>query len=188
VFIYRDYEHPCLPADAQLVVDAGANVGYASLFFADRYPNATVVAIEPEPANFEALVRNARYHPRIKPLRAALWPTQGKLDIANPGDEAWAFQVTAKKTGNIEAVTIPDLLERFAPNNGRIDVLKVDIEGAEKELFETGVGSWIDRVGTLILELHDRFRPGCTETVLAALSSHPYRRHERGENVFFVLG
>lgn len=186
VFVEREYEHHCLPDDASLVVDAGANVGYASLFFAARYSRATVVAIEPEKKNFEALLRNVAHQPRIEPIQAALWPAQGKVAIANPAARAWEFQVTAETTGSIDAVSVPELLERFAPNT-IIDVLKIDIEGAEKELFERGADGWLSRVGTLILEMHDRFRPGCTDAVLKALSDRPYRRHEKGENLFFVL-
>jgi FkbM family methyltransferase len=186
VFVYREYDDPCLPADARLVVDAGANVGYASLFFAARYASATVVAIEPEQENFEALVRNVRDNPRIEPVRAALWPTRGTVGIANPEARAWAFQVTAETDGDVEALGVPDLLARFVSPNGSIDVLKIDIEGAEKELFEAGVDGWIDRVGTLVLETHDRLRPGCSDAVSNALSGRPYRRYEKGENLFFV--
>lgn len=183
VFVYRDYDHPCLPKDARVVVDAGANVGYASLFFADRYPQAAIVAIEPEAENFARLEANAARFPNIRPLRAALWPSHQRIDIVNPDDASWAFRVAESESGAVATVTVPELLERY----GRIDVLKVDIEGAEKALFERGAEAWLDQVGTLVVETHDHFCPGCSEAVETALRGRVDARYEKGENSFFVL-
>jgi hypothetical protein len=65
----------------------------------------------------------------------------------------------------------------------RVDVLKVDIEGAEKEVFAS-CSSWIDRVGVLIVEFHDRLKDGCSDTVYAAAEQFPVRWN-RGETTFF---
>lgn len=183
VFVYRDYDHPCLPRDARVVVDAGANVGYASLFFADRYPHATIVAIEPEPQNFARLEENAAHFANIRPLCAALWPSHQRIGIVNPRDASWAFRVDESQSGTVATVTIPEIVAR----HGRIDVLKVDIEGAEKALFERGAEKWLDHVGTLVVETHDHFCPGCAEAVETALRGRVDARHEKGENSFFVL-
>jgi hypothetical protein len=52
---------------APVIVDAGANVGCSSLFFADAYPSAEVVALEPDPATFAVLCANVSDQPRIHP-------------------------------------------------------------------------------------------------------------------------
>lgn len=184
VFVYREYDHPELPASAELIVDAGANVGYSAVFFACKYPGATVVAIEPEDANFEALQANTRRHPSIKPLKAALWPTRTELAIADPKAEAWAFQTVEAKGGGVPATTISDILDEYGRD---IDILKIDIEGAERELFEQGAEAWLGRVGTLVIELHDHLRPGCSEAVTSALGDRSSRRFTKGENVFYQL-
>ena len=67
-------------------------------------------------------------------------------------------------------------------NRAQIDVLKMDIEGAEVEVL-SGDSSWVDDVRTLIIELHDRFRPGCSEALEKAFSGHDYCRSTSGENI-----
>ena len=63
-----------------------------------------------------------------------------------------------------------------------IDILKVDIEGAEKEVF-SDTSKWIDRVGSLIVETHDHMKPGCSQSVHSATRGfhHEWRR---GENLY----
>lgn len=60
-----------------------------------------------------------------------------------------------------------------------VDVLKIDIEGAEREVFKT-CSPWIKKVGTIVIELHDRFVPGCTDCFREATADFPFHR-ERGE-------
>jgi hypothetical protein len=62
------------------------------------------------------------------------------------------------------------------------DVVKMDIEGAEKEVFETG--DWLKKVRCLMIELHDRYRPGCSEAVNSAM--HGFSQLQRGETTFYV--
>jgi hypothetical protein len=60
-----------------------------------------------------------------------------------------------------------------------IDILKVDIEGAEKEIF-SGSPSWINHVGVLIVELHDRLKAGCSRSFFNATNSfdHEWYQYE----------
>jgi FkbM family methyltransferase len=185
VFVDREYDHWSLPSDARLIVDAGANVGMAALFFADRYPGATILAVEPEQGNFDTLCANVQGFSQIKPIRSALWPSSGHVEIANPADDAWAFQVKESIGGSIPAITVPEII---AAQRRRIDVFKIDIEGAEKELFQSGADRWLAEVDLIVLETHDRFKPGCTEAVSNALSGYPHRRFKLGENDFYLFG
>lgn len=61
-----------LPFRPKMIVDVGANIGITSIFFATRYPEAKVIAIEAEKSNFDILERNARAYPSIVPVHAAL--------------------------------------------------------------------------------------------------------------------
>jgi hypothetical protein len=63
-----------------------------------------------------------------------------------------------------------------------IDLLKIDIEGAEKEVFE--VCDWMGDVHSLMIELHDRFKPGCSEAVAPAVEG--FSRQARGFTTLFV--
>ena len=65
-----------------------------------------------------------------------------------------------------------------------IDLLKIDIEGAEKEVFEHS-SMWIDQVGALVIELHDRFKDGCSSSLYSATRDFRCVR-SKGESLFFI--
>jgi len=75
-------------------------------------------------------------------------------------------------------VGIEDLLQQF--DRERIDVLKIDVEGAEYDLFSSDISTWIDRVGTLAIEIHEQIRPGVRNLVFDALAKHGFA-HRRWE-------
>src|ERR1700674_2609294 len=62
IFISQTYELG-IDIEPQLIVDGGANVGYASIYFANRYPAAQIIALEPEESNFELLKENTTPYP-----------------------------------------------------------------------------------------------------------------------------
>jgi len=81
------------------------------------------------------------------------------LLVENPGGDAWAFQtkeVAAGTVGAIPAVGIADLLAELG--RFHIDVLKIDVEGAEYHLFAHGLSEWIDKVSNLAVEVHESMR------------------------------
>ena len=67
--------------DPEVIVDAGAHIGLVSALFATRYPDAKIIAIEPEPGNFEILSKNVKAYPNVVPLQRALWHREGKLQV-----------------------------------------------------------------------------------------------------------
>jgi FkbM family methyltransferase len=167
VFVRRDHELP-LAFEPKSIVDAGANAGYASVFFANRFPRAKIVALEVAPGNFELLKLNTAKYGNVIPIQAGLWGRTANLLIENPNDDECAFRVreVMHSANTIPAITVPSLLEMFAEHH--IDLLKMDIEGAELEVFAAQAGEWLEHIGVLMVELHDRIRPGCTERVLEA--------------------
>ncbi|HSZ63756.1 MAG TPA: FkbM family methyltransferase [Terriglobales bacterium] len=180
--IERQYEFP-LPFTPRTIVDAGANIGMASIFFANRYPEARIVAIEPEAGNFKMLTENIRPYPQIEAIQAALWSSDGEVSLhgasgmdGSYGD--WGF--TVGEGSGTPALSILALIRRFLP--GMIDLLKIDIEGAELELFAKA--DWVRHVRCIMIETHDRFRPGCSEAVRAALGE---RWEQRGETAAFLV-
>lgn len=162
------------------IVDAGANVGMSSVYFALRYPSASVIAIEPEPSNFEVLRKNAKLFSRIVPINAALWSHEGVVKIQDGGGGHWGMRVAdsiASSDANIKSITVETLLQQFSIDH--IDLLKVDVEGAECEIFEDS-SRWISHVNVICAELHDRFRLGCSKAFGAATAEFPVR-WRRGE-------
>lgn len=190
IFVQREYAFDYGVAAPRLIVDAGANVGFAARYFATRFPTARVVAVEPDCANFALLRRNCAGLPGVTPVQGALWHCATALRIANPHDEPWAYRVEASVEtraagASVPAVTVDELLA----NSGVecIDILKIDIEGGERELFGGDVG-WLSRVRCLVIELHDDVAPGCSRNLYRALSPHPFTQAHRGENILIHVG
>jgi FkbM family methyltransferase len=175
-----------LPAQPRLILDLGANVGYGSVYFALRHPTARVIAVEPEPSNVALLRRNVAALQGVDVVEAAVWPRSGRVSLQDPGKGQWGMRVhAAGETGHVRAVTITELLERT--NADWIDLAKIDIEGSERELFSQNTG-WLERVGALVLELHDRFRPGCRDALDDAIarSGVRFRELHKGEDVILL--
>jgi FkbM family methyltransferase len=182
------YDHP-YPGSPRFIIDAGANVGYASVRFAQLYPNADIVAIEPDPANFELLKRNAVPYPRVRPLRCGVWPRTAQLVIENPEAKSWAFRVREANAGEtgFPAVGIGALLDQHGA--GSIDILKLDVEGAERDLFaDPNCHAWLARTRMIFVELHDRIKPGCSEAMEAAIARHGFERLAVGSNLVLIRG
>ena len=187
VFLQHEYDFPAGEAPS-LIVDGGANIGMASLFFAVRYPQARIIAIEPEAANARLLRQNTALFPQIEVVQAALWSEPGELTLENPEASSSSFRVQAAGSAAppgaaIRAVTLPELLAE-APPDARV-LVKLDVEGAEKEIFSADT-DWLQRVSILVVELHDRFKPGCGEALEAAVAPFPFTRLTCGENLVFT--
>jgi FkbM family methyltransferase len=186
IFLNREYEIP-LAKEPAVIIDAGANVGYAAVFFALKYPNARIIAIEPETVNFAVLKQNTAAFPNILPVKAALWPTSGYVDLLDPGMGSWGFEAAdpnGPKSNHaalekVRAITIGEILNEFGLPS--IDILKIDIEGGEKTLF-AGPPAWLERVGVIMIELHDQRQPGCTRNFFVATREFE-REIRQGETV-----
>jgi FkbM family methyltransferase len=176
-----------VPREPRLIVDLGANAGYASVYFALRYPAVRVIAVEPVPENAELLRRNVARLGNVDVVEGAAWPRPARLTLVDPGKGYWGMRVAEDPSGGIRAVTIPELLDGAGMDG--IDLLKVDIEGAEQQLFSENT-DWLARVGLLVLELHDRFVPGCRAALDAAIarSGAQFEERRRGEDVVLMRG
>jgi FkbM family methyltransferase len=156
-----DDTYACLlgVTDVQVIVDAGANIGAASVFLLEAYPDATVIALEPDVGSFEVLQRNLAYYgSRAHSVHTALWDRPAALGIDRghfrDGRE-WTFQVRPSVDGDaeVESTTIPGILEVFRVP--QIDILKIDIERAERRVFQESARAWLGRVRVIAVELHD---------------------------------
>jgi FkbM family methyltransferase len=188
VFLDEEYKSPFGFAP-RVIVDAGANIGMATLYFAFRYPQARILAIEPESNNFKILQQNCAGLPNVTLVQAALWPDHRRVAISDRGWGPWAYYVTkelgSKSIGEVSTITIDDIFRKLAVNN--IDLLKLDIEGSERELFAADRGTWLERVEQIIIELHDRNRPGCSKAFYSAVTAQTFRQEIRGETIFIHL-
>lgn len=76
------------------------------------------------------------------------------VEIFDPGMGNNALRVNFQRDGNIPMVTIPQLIDKYAPSQFSLFIIKIDIEGSEEELFSDNF-RWIDETPVLIIELHD---------------------------------
>jgi FkbM family methyltransferase len=162
------------------IVDAGAHIGMASILFALKYPRARIIAIEPEAENFAALVRNTAPYKTITPVRAALWREDGEVTLGQSNAHPkGAFQIVENGSQRVRAIKMDTLMRETGIYT--IDFLKVDIEGAEIEVFDSC--PWIGNVQVIAIELHDRVRPGCSSVVQTA--ARGLHSDQEGEVTFF---
>ncbi len=172
----REVEFPLLHVPKS-IIDGGANVGYSSVFFANLWPEARIVAVEPDADNFEMLEKNTGPYPNINCIRAAIWPKDEEVCIANPDASSFEFRVkeSESNTITISGKTIQNIMAIAGFET--VDLLKLDIEGAEYDLFETGLPSWLEHVEFLALEIHDRLRFGCSTLIHNRLSEWSHSFH-----------
>ncbi len=188
VLVNEEYDLSFLNLNPKIIVDAGANIGLSSIFFALAFPHARIFAIEPEESNFQMLVKNTQFYHRILPIHAALWNRQEHLQITNSKDHKWAFQVTESKenkpTETVRGLSVDELLGEAEIN--QIDIMKIDIECAEKELFDSNYENWLDKTKLIIIELHDRLREGCSESFYKAANHFDFQKIERKDHVILL--
>ncbi|WP_372365704.1 FkbM family methyltransferase [Candidatus Uabimicrobium sp. HlEnr_7] len=179
IFIIEEYKFD-LANTPRFIIDAGANVGYAALFFANCYPQAEIICIEPESSNIAILRENTKDYSQITILSQALWYTKTFLQIDNPQDSKYAFRVSETQSSKIESITVPEILQyRKWP---RVDLFKIDIEGAEKSVFSQNT-AWIKCISTIVIELHEQMLPGCEKSFYSALNEYgDYKNFTIGEN------
>ncbi len=154
-----DYYSFLCNSGVPLIIDLGANVGLASLYFAKNWPKARILAVEPEMANFDVMTLNLRELDNVTPVRAAVASEDGAVKIVNPDAPGWAIRTersTDPADDTIPAVSVPTLLNMAA---GCLPfIAKIDIEGFEKELFSQNTG-WVNLFPIIIIELHDWMLP-----------------------------
>lgn len=176
VFAHKNYDLrslQCFPrlaalAEAQqtsglrpLIIDAGANIGASAVYFSIGFPKALVVAIEPERGNFELLVQNVSGL-SVKPIRGAIASQSGLATVIDPGIGHWGYRTmtvgVAEPSANIVGqITVNQIYESYLSNHFSPFIVKIDIEGGEKDLFSRNTG-WVDRTPLIIIELHDQNR------------------------------
>jgi FkbM family methyltransferase len=149
------------PEDVKVVLDIGANIGVAALYFAGTFPQATVHAFEPVPANCEVLSANARALPRIQAHCFALGAEDGELELFDSDDQANLGGFSSHGVG-VNAARSQKVPVRHAGRAlaelgvTRADVIKIDTEGAEWEILTALDPALLRGVRVIMGELHGR--------------------------------
>jgi len=186
--IFLDMEYDLdYASTVDYIIDAGANIGASTLYFADRFPGAQILALEPDKENFSFLCKNTENFKNVVPINKGLWSETGFLNLSSRVvDSEAGISATRADTpdeNSVESCTVIELIEKY--DISRIDIFKVDIEGAELEVFSNASDEWIRKVKMLIIETHDRSREGCTKSVFNSLRNFSYNVENSGEK--FVI-
>lgn len=185
IFVHEEYNFKT-SIQPLFIIDAGANIGLSALYFANRFPGAIIIAVEVEKENFKLLSQNTKNYPNIKPVNAGLWPKQAMLEVIDCGSGSTGFMVKETSEDNpgcFKAISIADIMHTYQIPT--IDIVKIDIEGAEKELLAENTG-WIAKSKIIILELHDRKKAGCSQSFFKAFSQFNFECYPIEQNFLLI--
>ncbi|MFI1488737.1 FkbM family methyltransferase [Streptomyces sp. NPDC020747] len=191
VFLEGIYDFPYSEhvPKVRTIVDLGANIGLAALSLAAQHPNARVLCVEPVDENVRMLEINRALNGfDIEVTKAAVDAVSGEVTLfpnewwssstitpnvasAREGNPGRMEQPLALKPQPVKAITIDELSMAYGVD--QIDVLKMDIEGAEANIM-AGSLDWLDRVGVLIMEIHRRYVEA--DPIIAAMESKGFTR------------
>jgi FkbM family methyltransferase len=161
----------------RVLVDAGAFIGDTSAYFLSRFPGLRSIALEPMPDNAkQARVNLEPYRDRVDLREVALTADGARVHMSGVQTGA---RIGEASDIEVPSQTILHILESLP--EGRIDILKMDIEGAEGPIFAQSAELWLDRVGLIILETHG---PEITDIVLGTFRANGWNAN-RVRNLYF---
>jgi len=187
VFLHREYDFDW-PSDVRRIVDGGANVGFASLYFKGEFPQAQIHALEPHHHNAEAFRKNTAHLEGITLSQKALHHSDhALLRLTDEGFGSNGFMTRSEASGNtvadVETLSIGGVQKAMGWE--AIDLVKLDIEGGEQALFEANL-EWMESTRFIVLEFHERMVPSSSRPALQALADKGFAVLDvRGENVLF---
>ncbi len=179
-----------LPEDFQpkVIIDCGSNIGYSTLFFANVYPDAQIYSIEPDKNNFKFLRFNTIFYDNIHVIESAIWDkeTSARLEDTEMGEAGYMTVETGEGDEKSFKTTT---LSKIVAENGieQIDLIKIDIEGSEKEVFSApDIDEWLSKVKVMAIVIHDELRAGASYEFFKAISKYRWKFSPRGEVLLFI--
>jgi FkbM family methyltransferase len=183
LFTTKELEMPWpLKQSPRSIIDGGANVGYATMAFKNRWPAAYVLGVEPDHENFAILEKNCQGLSKVALVMCGIWGSQCSLGARlDSTKSAWGLQfepVPDGTTGSIRARTVSSLIDLLPEKH--CDLLKLDIEGAESDVFSQADLDWIKRVSVILIETHGR---EARKIVVAVASTWGFEISPVGEKI-----
>jgi FkbM family methyltransferase len=177
VFVERAYA-ACVAAVSEnpgtvALIDLGANIGLSALFLTQVLEVAEIVAVEPDPDNFQLLSENLRragLANRATAIRAFAGAERAFADLYDSGNGAWGMRMGAPSDHGIPVLPLAEIAG--AINSGLPILLKCDIEGGERQLFQH-IRDWGHLIRYIFLELHTEFLTA--DELFACLDSSGYQ-------------
>lgn len=169
-----------------LIIDLGANIGASTMYFALSYVNSRVIAVEPESGNYELLSKNTSGFDCI-PVNGAIASEKRFVRLCDPGYGNWGYRTEYDTSDGIQTYTVAELITKYGGEAFFPFIIKIDIEGAEAELFSKNT-DWIDAFPVLMIELHDWLLAGSNSSsnFLKCIAGRPRDFVLVGENIFSI--
>jgi FkbM family methyltransferase len=153
MFVRQDYRLEA--SGVRRILDLGANIGMATVYLSRLFPQAEIACVEPSPQNTPLLKRAIALNGiRARVFEAAAGAESGSVDLyiaARPDCNSIYPVECPSSVVAVPLIPVPEIMERMGWD--RIDVLKIDIEGAEKELLGRN-NSWLRNVRVITGESH----------------------------------
>jgi FkbM family methyltransferase len=190
--VFQRYFESRSSSDKFLIIDAGANIGSSALYFLASYPGVKLYAIEPDRRNSELLSLNVSRFEGAKVFKGAISSSDGELILNDPGLSDWGFRTSTKSDSKHErgSYVVPSICPTSILSDPWIGdgvplIFKIDIEGAESDLFTRDV-QWMTKFALIIIELHDWMLPfqESSKSFFVALARFDFDVVYRGENMF----
>jgi len=171
-------------SDKTNIIDAGSNTGLTSLYFLEHFKNAKIVCIEPQRGNFEVLEFNLAENNNSDPVKinGGIWSSNTKIKVVSDfrDQSDWAFRVIETTEDDaLQAYSINSLAKQ---NHFEfIDILKIDVEGSEKEIFDKTKSDlgFLKITKCIAVEIHDEFN--CREDIYSILTEYGFAFFQHGE-------
>lgn len=169
------------------ILDAGAYIGLSTLYLHHLFPDADILAIEPDPQNYQLLEKNTRGVNGIRLLNGALWSGSASCVFQADLSQPWASRVVTDPSESGSQIRCIALNEVEGILGKPVEFIKMDIEGAEAAAFLEVSDRLAETLKAMVIEFHERFFPGSSESVIAFASRHSHQRYEQGENTWFIF-
>lgn len=151
IFCRQDYK---ASRDVKAVVDIGSNIGISALYFLTRNKEARCYLFEPAPANIAKLEKNLEaFAGRFVLRQAAVADQAGALDFGvEPTGRYGGLGVRTPTVIQVQCLHINDVLKQVLQTEPRVDILKMDIEGAEVATVNAIDEKYLPKIATLYYE------------------------------------
>ena len=162
-----------------MIVDLGSNIGLSVLYFHICCPEALIVAVEPDPETFRRLTLNTERLSRVRLVNVAVAGETGTVDLYS-GNHSWEASLYPKagldRQRRVPAVTLDELFGSLGLSD--VDVIKMDIEGAETDVLPSS--SVIQSARVIAFEYHAEHAKTTLVELLATIRPFTLERFQVG--------
>jgi FkbM family methyltransferase len=167
---------------AHNILDLGGNSGYTAVYFANIFPDARIITLEPDSDNYYHLLKNVRSYPNIASLHAAIWDKEDFVILSDPSakSSSKSFQTPGQRSTSGELVSAHTIQSISIFVSVKVwDLIKMDIEGAEDRLLQSAA-EWVGYADALAIEIHDCCRDQASINLTKATTGW-HSKFKRGE-------